>query len=82
MAFSERHLPLPPQAETLPLIDSYFRHFREWRATYRAGRGLMLNCPDHLTPIVHEPSIRAQVWGAMPITDKAGTRLLLYMVNV
>ena len=37
---------------------------------------------DHLTPIVHEPTIRAQVWGAIPVPDTAGSRLLLYMVRL
>jgi len=35
---------------------------------------------DSLTPLVHEPTIRAQVSGAIPLSNKPGANVLLYMI--
>lgn len=35
---------------------------------------------DTLTPIVHEPTIRAQIMGAMPLPTDRGSRVLFYMI--
>ncbi|RSH90415.1 hypothetical protein EHS25_001020 [Saitozyma podzolica] len=53
---------LPPPADVLPLVDSYFRYF---------------HC---LTPIVHEPTVRAQLMGALPFPTNNGARVLIYMI--
>jgi len=37
---------------------------------------------DTLTPIVHEPTIRAQLLGAVPTNKKQGSEVLLYMVAI
>nr|WVH01925.1 GAL4 yeast regulatory protein [Naematelia aurantialba] len=34
----------------------------------------------HLTPLVHEPTVRAQIMGALPISSKPGSLVLLYMI--
>jgi len=36
---------------------------------------------DTLTPIVHEPSIRAQLTGAMPMPQDPGYQVLIHMVG-
>ncbi len=55
---------LPPQAEVLPLVESYFSYFHT------------------LTPLVHEPTIKAQILGALPISPGAGSAVLFNMVGM
>lgn len=35
---------------------------------------------DSLTPLVHEPTIRAQIYGAIPLPNKAGSTVLINMI--
>jgi transcriptional regulatory protein GAL4 len=66
---------LPPLMEVLPLVDSYFNYFRECLIEVHSS-----DVADHLTPVVHEPTIRAQIMGALPISSKPGSEVLLYMI--
>lgn len=40
----------------------------------------MLTVADSLTPIVHEPTIRAQITGALPLPTGSGSRVLFNMI--
>jgi transcriptional regulatory protein GAL4 len=68
-----RETRLPALSVVLPLVDSFFRHFREF------GPEGSLRI-DSFTPLVHEPTIRAQILGAVPFPSKAGSSVLINMI--
>lgn len=78
---AEKQVVLPSAVATKPLVESYFRYFRK----YTVCEGVHCRADaidvyvDPLTPLVHEPTIRAQISGAVPIV-KPGSDVLMYMI--
>ena len=71
------YMRMPLWSEIRPYVDSYFTYFRESHLPLSLFK---CSCLDALTPLVHEPTIRAQVSGAIPLPSKPGANVLLYMI--